>query len=85
MLKSVTPAFQSRNNMNTEDLKIETYPPRNAGGQHVGKLEVGMKVTHLPSGLVVICNTERSQLRNRDVAIAMIEAGLEKINWNFKP
>ena len=70
---------------NIEDFLIETYPPRNAGGQHVGKLEVGMKVTHLPSGLVAICNTERSQLRNRDVAIAMIEAGLEKINWIFKP
>lgn len=77
MLKSVTPAIQLRNNMEQE-YTYEPYPPRNAGGQHVGKLEVGMKVTHLPSGLVAICNTERSQLKNRDIAIAMIKAGLKK-------
>jgi protein subunit release factor A len=68
--------------MNPEDLKIETYPIIPKGGQHVGKISTGVQVTHIPSGLVAICSIERSQMKNRDVAIAMIEAGLEKINWN---
>lgn len=82
MLASVTPAVQLRNSMKLEDLKIESYPPRNAGGQNVGWISTGVKVTHIPSELVAICTIERSQTKNRDVAIAMIEAGLEKINWN---
>jgi protein subunit release factor A len=82
MLRSVTPAFQSRNNMNLEDLKIETYPIIPEGGQKVNYHSRGVKITHIPSELVAICTIERSQTKNRDVAIAMIEAGLEKINWN---
>lgn len=69
------------NYMNESDLLIEPYPLVKAGGQHVTTTRSAIQVTHIPSGLVAICNTERSQLRNRDVAIAMIEAGLEKINY----
>ena len=67
---------------NIEDLKIEPYPVVKAGGQHVTITRAGIQVTHTPSELVAICTVERSQIKNRDVAIAMIEAGLEKINWN---
>jgi protein subunit release factor A len=68
--------------MNLDDLKIETYPPIPEGGQIVSYDIRGVKITHIPSELVAICTIERSQTKNRDVAIAMIEAGLEKINWN---
>ncbi len=68
--------------MNPEDLKIETYPIIPKGGQKVSYDIRGVKITHIPSELVAICTIERSQMKNRDVAIAMIEAGLEKINWN---
>lgn len=81
MLKSVTLVFQLRNNMEQEYI-IEHYPTTKIGGQHVGKVSAGIKVTHKPSGLIAICDIERSQTKNRDIAIAMIEAGLEKINWN---
>lgn len=68
--------------MNLEDLKIEPFPLRKTGGQHVGIISTGVQVTHVPSELVAICTVERSQIKNKDVAIAMIEVGLEKINWN---
>ena len=68
--------------MNLDDLKIETYPIIPKGGQRVSYDIRGVKITHIPSELVAICAIERSQTKNRDVAIAMIEAGLEKINWN---
>ena len=59
--------------MNTDELQIELAYPRVKGGQSVGMPRMDIKVTHLPSGNVVIVGSERSQKRNRDLAITMIE------------
>jgi len=66
--------------MNPEDLKIETYPYAQKGGQHVNDARCGVKITHIPSGLVAISEAGRAQFINRDIALAMIEAGLNKLN-----
>lgn len=60
------------------ELHIEPYPPRppSPGGQHVGIGPVGVQITHEPSGLIAISTGQRSQHRNRELALAMIEAGL---------
>lgn len=68
--------------MNKSDLKIELYPTTTAGGQQVSIVRAGVKVTHVPTGLVAICEYERSQLRNKNVAVGMIEYGLVTINYN---
>lgn len=59
--------------MNLEDLTIELAYPRPKGGQSVGLTPMHIKVTHLPSGNIVIVGSERSQKQNRDLAISMIE------------
>jgi protein subunit release factor A len=58
---------------------IEYYPPRNAGGQHVGIISKGIKITHIPSGLIAICDMGRSQMRNKETAMRMIAAGLNQL------
>lgn len=58
-----------------KDLKVEAIRRRPPGGQHVGT-ESGIRVTHIPSGLVAEADTERSQHRNRDIALEMILGGL---------
>ena len=67
--------------MKDSDLTINPYPPRNKGGQHVGIIPCGIHITHEPTGLQVIVNTERSQLKNKKVAQSMIEWGLTEIGW----
>lgn len=59
-----------------EDLRVSNHDPRPPGGQQVGLTCCGVKVEHLPTGLIAICVSERSQRRNRDIAVRMIEAGL---------
>lgn len=60
-----------------EDIKVEPSQPRGPpGGQHVGIGRSGVKVTHMPSGTVAICESCRSQHLNRAVAIRMIEAAI---------
>jgi peptide chain release factor 2 len=59
--------------MNLDHLKIELAYPRQPGGQQVGLTPPDIKVTHLPTGNVVIVGSERSQKQNRDLAISMIE------------
>ncbi len=58
------------------DLLIERWPVVPVGGQHVGTGPNGVKITHLPTGLVAMCDTERSQHRNRTIALDMIMGGL---------
>ncbi len=82
----VMPEFEDDNTieLRDEDLEITAHRSSGAGGQHVNKTDSAIRITHLPTGIVVGCQTERSQLQNKETALKMLKSKLMEIKQREK-
>ena len=65
--------------INPADLRVDTYRASGAGGQHVNRTESAIRITHVPSGVVVACQSDRSQHKNRSTAMKMLKAKMYEL------
>lgn len=63
------------------ECEVETFRAGGPGGQHVNKVETGVRLTHLPTGVVVSCREERSQLRNKTTCLRRLRERIERLNY----
>jgi len=77
----VMPEFEGEINVEVkdEDIKVDTYRASGAGGQHINTTDSAVRITHTPTGIIVTCQSQRSQIKNRDAAVQMLKSKLYQL------